>query len=174
MLATAMPGLSRTLARWGVIEPGQAPASTPADYIPIAYGVYRQSPSADWEQSFALTEALLRELQREVTSAGARLAMVSTTAPEQVYPKRWQAELQQNPAMQRYAWDSDQPNRVLREIANKVGIPTLDLLPIFRENATTSRLPLHLSHDGHWTEAGERLAGDSLVEFLAGEGLLAK
>ena len=68
------------------------------------------SPAApEWEQSFALTEALLRELQREVTRAEAELAIVSTTAPEQVYPDRWQQELEKNPTMQRYDWDTDNP-----------------------------------------------------------------
>ena len=102
MFATATPGLSRKLVQWGLIEPGQAADDVPADYVPVAYGVYRQPAAAEWEQSFALTEALLRELQREVTTAGATFAVVSTTAPEQVYPDRWQQQLEQNPTMQHY------------------------------------------------------------------------
>jgi len=172
MLATATPGLSRKLSQWGLIEPGQAPDTVQADFIPVAYGVYRQPPAPEWEQSFALTEALLRELQREVTRTEAELAVVSTTAPEQVYPDRWQQELEKNPTMQRYDWDLEQPNRVLRRIADSLSVPYLDLLPIFRDHALGSQAPLHLSHDGHWTTTGERLAGKSLSDFLSTKGLV--
>ena len=112
-----------------------------------------------------MTEALLRELQREVKTAGATLAIVSTTAPEQVYPDRWQRELEQNSAMQRYEWDTKQPNRVLRQIADRLEIPALDLLPIFQNHAQSSQPPLHLSHDGHWTSDGERLAGELSLQL---------
>ena len=172
MLATATPGLSRKLVQWRFIEPGQAADDVPTDYVPVAYGVYHQPAAAEWEQSFALTEALLRELQREVTTAGATFAIVSTTAQEQVYPDRWQQQLEQNPTMQRASWDTEQPNRVLRQIANSLDVPYLDLLPIFRDHAQDSQPPLHLTHDGHWNPAGERLAGESLVEFLSTQGLV--
>lgn len=172
MFATATPGLSRKLVQWGLIEPGQAADDVPADYVPVAYGVYRQPAAAEWEQSFTLTEALLRELQREVTTAGATFAVVSTTAPEQVYPDRWQQQLEQNPTMQRSSWDTEQPNQVLRQIVDSLDVPYLDLLPIFRDHAQDSQPPLHLIHDGHWTPEGERLAGESLDEFLRAQGLV--
>ena len=172
MLATATPGLSRKLAQWGLIERDQAANDVPADYVPVAYGVYRQPAAAEWQQSFVLTEALLRELQREVTTAGATFALFSTTAQEQVYPDRWQQQLEQNPTMQRTSWDTEQPNRVLRQIANSLDVPYLDLLPIFRDHAQDSQPPLHLIHDGHWNPAGERLTGESLVEFLSTQGLV--
>ena len=172
MLATAAPGLSRTLARRGWIEPGQAAADVPADYIPVAYGVYHQPPAAEWVESFELTEALVSELHSAATSAGAGFAIVSTTAPEQVYPDRWQQQLAENPAMQGDSWDTEQPNRVLRELADRLAVPYLDLLPVFREQAQAAPTPLHLSHDGHWTPAGERLAGESLADFLTNQGLV--
>ena len=74
--------------------------------------------------------------------------------------------------MQRASWDTEQPNRVLRQIADRLEIPYLDLLPIFRDHAQDSQPPLHLIHDGHWTPEGERLAGESLDEFLRAQGLV--
>lgn len=168
MVAEAAPSLARQLAGWGLLDPGQAPDGTPADYIPVAYGVYRQPPAREWQESFELTKRLLAELQAEVGASGAKLAVVSTTAQEQVYPERWQQELDQNPAMQAFSWDTEQPNRVLREIVDQLSLPYLDLLPIFKASRqeAQNQEPLHLSHDGHWTPAGERLAGESIYRFL--------
>ncbi len=168
MLRESVPPLARLLVRWGLIEPGQEEidAALPADYIPVTYGVYRRPPTEQWQDAFTLTNALLRTLDREVTAAGARLTVVILTAQEQVYPALWDGLLQRYPAMQDKEWDLEQPNRVVYSILDGGNIPYLDLLPIFRRRAATSRELLHLRHDGHWTPAAERLAGDSLYEFL--------
>lgn len=171
-LVTAAPSLARTLAAAGLVQPRQLPREAPADSIAVAYGVYQQPPSPDWQDSFALTEALIGELEREVSADGARLVLALMTSPEQAYPERWQQKIAQNPAMQSLQWDLEQPNRVAIQIAQQAGLPFLDLLPIFRRQAAASRQPLHLSHDGHWTPAGERLAGETLANFLISQALV--
>ncbi len=171
-LAATAPGLTQRLAALGLLSPSLLPKDTPPDYIPVAYGVYRQPPATEWQDSFALTAALIRELQSTVASQGAAMAMVTMTAPEQVYPERWQRMVAQHPAMQALSWDLEQPNRVAGQIAQQAGLPFLDLLPIFRQQVAVSRQPLHLSHDGHWTPAGERLTGEVIADFLVSQGLV--
>lgn len=171
-LVTVTPQWARGLATLGLVQPRQLPKPTPADYIPVAYGVYQQPPAAEWQASFALTEALIGELRRQVQADGATLAIAAMTSPEQVYPERWQQQIAQNSAMQARQWDMEQPNGVIEQIARRAGLPYLDLLPVFRQQAVASRQPLHLSHDGHWTPAGERLAGATIADFLISEGLV--
>ena len=168
MLRESIPPLARLLVRWGLLEPGQEEidATLPADYIPVTYGVYRRPPTEQWQDAFTLTNALIRALDKEVSASGVRLAVVIMTAQEQVYPDFWQGLLQRYPAMQGNDWDMEQPNRVLYSILDGSNIPYLDLLPIFRQRAASARNLLHLRHDGHWTADGERLAGESLYQFL--------
>lgn len=170
-LAPRLAAASPRLARSGLLPARFAPKTLPPDVYPVAYGVYRRPPTAEWEEAFALTEALVRELQREVAADGAGFAVVALTAPEQVYERRWQRTIAQTPAMQPLAWDLEQPNRVIRSICQAAGIPYLDLLPIFRQRAAADRRPLHLTHDGHWTPAGEALAGEAIYQFLTAERL---
>ena len=92
--------------------------------------------------------------------------MVILTAQEQVYPDLWEGLRQRYPAMQDKDWDLEQPNRVVYSILDGGNIPYLDLLPVFRQHVASSRELLHLRHDGHWTSAAERLAGESLYDFL--------
>ncbi len=170
MLRESIPPLARLLVRGGLLEPGQetTDAALAPDYIPVAYGVYRRPPTEEWESAFSLTNALLRALDKEVSAAGARLAVVILTSQEQINSDLWEATILRYPAMQPYDWNLEQPNRVLYGILDGANIPYLDLLPIFR---TYSDGPLHLRHDGHWTPTAERLAGDSVADFVLQERL---
>lgn len=169
-LASGAPAFARKLADRGLLERGLVRADVSADYIPVAYGVYREPLSDDWTSSATLTGALLSEMRAQADELGAPLAAVIVTAPEQVYPDRWQKRLEDNPAMAAFAWDLEQPNRIVADLLEAADAPTLDLLPIFRAQAERGEL-LHLRQDGHWTPAGERLAGEATAEFLIESGL---
>lgn len=170
-LATGSPDLARRLADHGLLERGLLPADVPADFIPVAYGVYRDPLSADWTNAVELTGALLDALRAEAETLNAPLAAVIVTAPEQVYPDRWQQRLDDNPAMAADAWDLEQPNRLAAGLFEHADVPFLDLLPAFRAQAEAGEL-LHLRRDGHWTAAGERLAGEVTAGWLVDEGFL--
>jgi lysophospholipase L1-like esterase len=174
VLDEASPGLALALARRGLVDAPQAVANAAAgpDYVPVAYGIYRQPLESDWSEAIALAGDLVTTLREEVGASGGRLAMVSLPAPEQVYPERWQRIVQRYTPMQAGRWDLEQPGRAAQQVAQQAGIPFLDLLPIFREAAAASSEPLHLRVDGHWTPAGERLAGEATADFLLGSGLL--
>jgi len=113
---------------------------------------------------------LVETMVEDVNELGGRLAVVSVPAPEQVNPERWQRAVQRYSAMQTGQWDLEQPSRAAQQVAEQAGVPFLDLLPIFRQAAPSSE-PLHLRVDGHWTPAGERLAGEAVDDFLRASGL---
>ncbi len=173
-LDEAAPGLALRLAGWGLIDAPQAAATAAMgpDYVPVAYGIYQQPLSDDWNESIGLAGELVAAMGEEAAMLGAELAVVSLPAPEQVYPERWQRILRSYPAMQAGQWDLEQPSRAAEQVAQQAGVPFLDLLPLFRQAAASSE-PLHLRVDGHWTPAGERLAGEATADFLRGSGLLA-
>lgn len=170
-LATGAPDFARGLANRGLLERSLVRADAPADSIPVAYGIYRDPLSDDWTNSVTLTGALVAEMHSEAEALDAPLAAVILTAPEQVYPDRWQKRLDDNPAMSAYTWDLEQPNRLAADLLQAAGVPYLDLLPTFREEADAGA-SLHLRHDGHWTAAGERLAGETTADWLDEQGLI--
>lgn len=166
-LRTAAPGLAAQLARWGLLEPGQESSDQArgVDYIPVAYGVYGQPPTAEWEAAFALTGAIFAELRSTADRLGVPLRAVLVTAPEQIDPTRWPRILQQYPAMQGRQWSLAQPAAVASQLLADAGVPVLDLAPDFTQ-ATSQGAHLHFPHDGHWTAAGQRQAAFTTGAWL--------
>lgn len=170
-IRVSAPGVAVTAARWGLISPGQETSDQAmgAGYIPVTYGVYQEDPAPVWQESFALTGALLAELQAEADRLGAELAAVVLTAPEQVNPERWEQELARYPAMATHEWRLEQPTQIAMELLAQAGIPTLNLLPIFREAAARGA-DLHFRDDGHWNATGHEFAGALSANFLVVQG----
>ena len=48
----------------------------------------------------------------------------------------------------------------------------IDLLPRFRQWTADSTAPLYLEWDGHWNEAGHRLAAEVVTEGLVEAGVV--
>lgn len=156
-------GSSGILGGEGVVRAGHPTT-------PVHFYTYESPPNKDFAAAWQVTEAILKRLRDEVTSRGARLAVIIIGAPEQVYPEQWQRLLTANPALQQINTDVDAPNRRLADFLSRENIVHLDLLPIFREAATRPETPpLHFRHDGHWTVAGHRLAAEAIRHFLQQE-----
>ncbi|RLB83633.1 MAG: hypothetical protein DRH17_01815 [Deltaproteobacteria bacterium] len=60
--------------------------------------------------------------------------------------------------------DFSLPQRVVTLFCEKMGIPVLDLLPVFKEHDCPERL--FFKHDCHWTKAGHRLAAEQILAYL--------
>ncbi|MEZ4859973.1 MAG: SGNH/GDSL hydrolase family protein [Caldilineaceae bacterium] len=172
-LRVVMPRAARRLVRWGLLEAGQesSDATHGPAHIPVTYGVYHQPPSAEWEAAFTLTGRLLTALRDEVQDIGAKMGAVLLTAPEQVDPERWPRTLAQYPAMQQETWALDGPTQRALALLAAAKIPTLDLLPLFRQ-ATADGVQLHLADDGHWTRTGHQLAGMATAQFVVEQNWL--
>jgi hypothetical protein len=57
-------------------------------------------------------------------------------------------------------------------MTDSLGIPAIDLLPGFRRWTADSSAPLYLEWDGHWNEAGHRLATEVTAQGLIDAGAL--
>lgn len=167
------PGLANWLIDHGLIQPGRAQtrAALGPNYVPVAYGVYANPRQAEWEEAVALTSAIFGQMDKETQAMGANLAVVAVNSQEQVLPAAWAQILRRYPAMQSRSWDLTQPNRNLKTILDQAAIPYLDLLPTFQSAAKKGQ-SLYLRRDGHWTAAGERLAGEAIAEFIRTQGLV--
>ncbi len=143
-------------------------ATNPA--TPIPFFVYQSPPDEEFAAAWALTEAIILRLRAEVEQRGSTLAVILIAAPEQLYPVEWERTVAANPALQPLNLDLESPNRRLGQFLEAAGIPTLDLLPVFRAAAAQPETPrLYFRHDQHWTEAGHRLAAEAIHKFLLTE-----
>jgi lysophospholipase L1-like esterase len=127
--------------------------------------IYLPDMSERWKDAFAITEAGIRRIRDTVEENGSRFLLVTLTNAEQVHPDV-EKQMRENYAE---AFDFDQPERILKEFADKESIDYLELLPAFREYHLRTGKYLHgfgSGKGGHWNEKGHRLAAEKIFEFL--------
>jgi hypothetical protein len=115
------------------------------------------------EKGYRVTAAILSQLRDDAESAGIPLFVVVIPAEFQVYPDRF-SRLVRKQGLDPEIFDFDLPQKRWVDMARAANLPVLDLLPIFRSRRAGPYL--YMSLDGHLTVEGNRLAGESLAQFL--------
>lgn len=67
-----------------------------------------------------------------------------------------------------------QPQTMVRRMADSLQIPVVDLLPAFQQWTAAGKAPLYLDWDGHWNDAGHRLAANVVVQDLVAANLVPR
>ena len=135
----------------------QQPQASNAISGPVAPAPPPEAPAEAW----LLTEALIRQLNRDVRASGARLLVVSTSSPDQVWP-----EVEARPAS---PFRQEQRLARLLETAGVAYRPLGPTLQLAVDQ--NSKLLLHGFLDGeaghgHWNASGHSLAADQLAPWL--------
>jgi lysophospholipase L1-like esterase len=107
------------------------------------------------ENAWSVTEALILELEKEVEANGAQLAVLIIPAAPQIVPPAEGAE-----------YYCDVPNDELTAFLDEAGIPYLDMLPAFREEARAGNGPYYFEKDFHMNALGHDLTSDLLYQFV--------
>jgi hypothetical protein len=115
------------------------------------------------EQGYRVTSDLLKLFQEEAAANKIPLLIVLIPAEYQVYPQRFQSIAGKEGA-DPGRFDLSLPSRRWTELAQRAGIPVLDLLPVFQTRA--SGTSLYMSLDGHLTIEGNRVAGEAIASAL--------
>lgn len=119
-----------------------------------------------------LTEALIREMDKEARERGGRLLVSMVPSPLQVYPQTYISLLRRSfpadPHVDLFVNDMQRPQRFVEKICLEANIPFQDLLPIFLEKNDRT---LFVPKDGHLNDAGHELAARSLLDFLISLGV---
>jgi hypothetical protein len=106
---------------------------------------------------------VVTDLADEVRQARARFVVM-------VIPDQYQVdqtlveEVLSATGTRREDYDFNRPQRVLGRTLEAAGIEVLDLLPIFRREASAEAL--YRPQDTHWNRRGNEIAAESLVDFL--------
>jgi hypothetical protein len=172
LVLTRQPSVAEVLTEVGLMQPQAVRKPPERDGIPVAYGVYADPLSEEWENAWNTTEGLLARLKQAVEAAGARLAIAILTTRERIYPDSWEQILAQHPEMRQRTWDLGAPQRRVKRWCTDHGVPCLDLETAFARAREQSVEDLHFPRDGHWTSAGHQLAAAELKTFIERRQLL--
>ena len=112
------------------------------------------------DRAWQLTDRLIGTLASEVSADRARFAVISTSAPEQVWPN-----VQERPKL-----PFAREQRLAALLAQR-RIPYLPLAPGLQRQADRDRLVLHgfegqAPAQGHWNATGHRLAATAITSWL--------
>lgn len=127
--------------------------------------VFDTEPAPDVAEAWAITDALLGTLAREVTASGARFVLVVVPAFPEESDRAWRRLLADVGAAKAWRYDREYPERRVARVAAGDGIALVSLVPAFRAVADPSALHLH---DFHWNERGNRLAAETIAAYLSG------
>jgi predicted NBD/HSP70 family sugar kinase len=134
--------------------------------VGLLSGVYRESADEAWRDAWAVTDAILAAMNREVLAHGARFVVVTLSNAAQVYPDaQLRREFEQHLGVE----DLFYPERHIRGVGAREGFPVLTLAETFQRHADDTKEFLHGFENtslgrGHWNEAGHRLAAEILAE----------
>lgn len=120
-----------------------------------------------------LTDQLLEAIRDTARAAGAGTAVVMLPLVYQLSDTAF-AQLVKQSELPPEQMRIEKPQAMARLATDRLGIPTIDLLPGFREWVSAGKPQLYLGWDGHWNDAGHRLAADSVVSGLLQAGLVPR
>jgi len=123
-----------------------------------------------FEYALQLTIALIKQLEEEVRKDGGEFAVVLISPSDLVEftlmsSSEREVVYQRLPFMRR-AEEIPSPNQFLAEELSSEGIQVLDLLPPFVEYSDRAGELLRFEQDKHWNVAGNRLAAESIYNWL--------
>ncbi len=138
--------------------------------------LYLPEEESELTQAWQVTLATIAQLRQEVEADGGRFAVV-LISPDVIVrlallsPAEQAVFRQDNPLFAQA--QLNRPNRRLAAFLDEQGIPFLDLAPVMVKQQAHLGLPLHFIREGgHWTAAGNRVAGEALAGWLKQAGLL--
>jgi lysophospholipase L1-like esterase len=130
---------------------------------------YLVDPPDEWDEAWWVTEQLLGRVQQRSLEQGARFVAVAAPSYFQVNDDSWRW-LVGGDTRERNHYEVDAPNRRLAGIAERQGLPLLDLLPSIQA-AQDAGGALYYPADGHWTSAGHAFAAQQIADYLASTGV---
>jgi hypothetical protein len=129
--------------------------------------IYREARDAVWIEAWRVTEGLLSVIRDEVNSHGAGFVVVTLSNPPQVVPY---SKTRQEFAQRLGVKDLFYPDNRLRSYCQQERIPVITLAPQLEAYAEKHNVFLHgfgsQIGNGHWNEAGHRVAGEIIAREL--------
>jgi hypothetical protein len=136
--------------------------------VPDEFRVWRRKYDDETVHAWRVTEALLRELQREVRRIGGDFVVLYVPTAAEIQPERW-AATREHYGLSEEDWDITRLESELEATCRRNGIHFVNPGPALRDAAARpwlSRAPLYFELDPHWTPEGHRVAGEVLAAYV--------
>ena len=148
---------------WASFGPGRADAD-PSDEggshrLPMD-SLYSEARPPEWAQAIAITRAVMTQLNREVSAAGGRLAIVSLGSMEGEVIRRKAGKPELG------------PERELGQLFESLGIPHVFSIACLHDEETTRGQVIRFKRDRHLNVHGHQLVARHVEGLLAENGLL--
>ena len=134
------------------------------DLLTYNLDLYSNLPNEKIEKEWESTRLVLREINNFVKNMHSKLLVVAFPCQYQVEKGRWELIMEQY-KMKKEDYDIDKPQKILIDIADKEGIPVLDLTDSFRIHASKGE-HLYIESEYHWNKAGHYYAAEEIYNFL--------
>jgi hypothetical protein len=131
--------------------------------------IYAPVYDKDTEKAWALTEALLIEMERSCQQHGAKLVVMIWPDNVQYDDGWWARRIAAYPGMAKY--DRDKAERVLTEILQKNKITHFSLTSRLRQATREQSERLFLLVDQHPNAKAHSIVGESLYQYLVQNGM---
>jgi hypothetical protein len=156
VLALSYPGLAAAMRAVGL-----------APSLPRTPGIVQGWYSPDWYEQWQTSERVLEYVVKSLRALpeAPEVYIAFMPSPFQVHEtfrRAVQADADSDVRYAEFLADSDRPQRVVRALAERLGVPFVDLTPAVREAA--AHAPMYFPREGHFNEAGSRVAAQVLLE----------
>lgn len=132
-------------------------------YAPVDWQTYLPEHSAEFEDAWKVTEALLLKLNEEVKAEGAELVVMLIPGFEAMDAPAFKEGINRYPEIKDLHWDVNYPRERLLKYSAQNGIKVCDLDPVYRKHSTSE---LYLNFDRHLNTNGHKVTGEYLAEYL--------
>lgn len=134
--------------------------------VPIFFEQYLAHPPAEWKEAENYTEIYLREILSLAQKNKSLVVVVGVPDKYQVHDDWWYKLKRRWPVKPYRKWDMDAPTKRLAKILDKLKIPFIDMVPIFRKKASSGNR-LYFKKDVHWNLLGNIVAAEIISEHIA-------
>ena len=135
--------------------------------------VYLEPNNAVWNDAWRVTEGLIVQMRDEVTSGGAKFAVVTLSNGPQVLPD---PKAREGFKSRFGITDLFYPDNRIKALGAREGIAVITLAPELQEFAEHNNVFLHgFGKDlgnGHWNATGNRVAGELIAKKICAGALL--
>lgn len=119
----------------------------------------RRTPTDEVKVGWDMTHQLFEKILDAGRTIHAEVVVVLLPLSLQVYTEDLSDFLTSND-LRREDIELLKPQEMMKDFGKRVGLPTIDLLPMFRDTKAKCKCSMFLKDDGHWNEAGHKVAAD--------------
>jgi len=129
-------------------------------------GKYDAKPTGEWERSWRITDRVIEMIRDRAAEAGAPLAIVQIPEWRMMDRAYWQRDANKR-MVESKKGGPEAPIHLMDGIADRLGVPDLDLYQVFRPKVEADGLfAYHVESDYHWNVQGNQLAAEAVSAFL--------